>query len=227
MNKSFITNLLSLILTIYGLYSPIYSAEIFMAGLFALSGGITNWIAIHMLFEKIPFLYGSGIIPQRFEEFKLGIKELILAEFFSKESLESFIKENLNEKQNSILDNINHDYIFTKLIEAIKESSLGSFVDLVGGEKSLQPLKEPIRKKIQEIFDDIKKNEEEKIGDHNHDIFNNLEKIIDKRLDELTPNQVKDIIKNIIEKHLGWLVVWGGIFGFIIGTSLGLIGRIG
>tara|TARA_B100000700_G_C15025002_1_gene847704 strand:- start:266 stop:862 length:597 start_codon:yes stop_codon:yes gene_type:complete len=198
-----------------------------MAGLFALSGGITNWIAIHMLFEKIPFLYGSGIIPQRFEEFKLGIKELILAEFFSKESLESFIKENLNEKQNSILDNINHDYIFTKLIEAIKESSLGSFVDLVGGEKSLQPLKEPIRKKIQEIFDDIKKNEEEKIGDHNHDIFNNLEKIIDKRLDELTPNQVKDIIKNIIEKHLGWLVVWGGIFGFIIGTSLGLIGRIG
>ncbi len=227
MNKSFITNLLSLILTIYGLYSPIYSAEIFMAGLFALSGGITNWIAIHMLFEKIPFLYGSGIIPQRFEEFKLGIKELILAEFFSKESLESFIKENLNENQNSILDNINHDYIFTKLIEAIKESSLGSFVDLVGGEKSLQPLKEPIRKKIQEIFDDIKKNEEEKIGDHNHDIFNNLEKIIDKRLDELTPNQVKDIIKNIIEKHLGWLVVWGGIFGFIIGTSLGLIGRIG
>tara|TARA_B100000575_G_C23123316_1_gene650391 strand:- start:700 stop:1296 length:597 start_codon:yes stop_codon:yes gene_type:complete len=198
-----------------------------MAGLFALSGGITNWIAIHMLFEKIPFLYGSGIIPQRFEEFKLGIKELILAEFFSKESLESFIKENLNENQNSILDNINHDYIFTKLIEAIKESSLGSFVDLVGGEKSLQPLKEPIRKKIQEIFDDIKKNEEEKIGDHNHDIFNNLEKIIDKRLDELTPNQVKDIIKNIIEKHLGWLVVWGGIFGFIIGTSLGLIGRIG
>ena len=40
---------------------------------FALSGGITNWIAIHMLFEKIPF-YGSGVIPKRFEEFKTGIK---------------------------------------------------------------------------------------------------------------------------------------------------------
>ena len=194
MNKSFITNILSLILTIYGLYSPIYSAEIFMAGLFALSGGVTNWIAIHMLFEKIPFLYGSGIIPQRFEEFKLGIKKLILAEFFSKENLESFIKENMNENQNSILDNIDHDYIFTKLIEAIKESSLGSFVDLVGGEKSLQPLKKPIKKKIQEIFDDIKKNGEEKLGNHDHGVFDNLERIIDKRLEELTPNQVKDII---------------------------------
>ena len=227
MNKSFITNILSLILTIYGLYSPIYSAEIFMAGLFALSGGVTNWIAIHMLFEKVPFLYGSGIIPQRFEEFKLGIKKLILAEFFSKENLESFIKENMNENQNSILDNIDHDYIFTKLIEAIKESSLGSFVDLVGGEKSLQPLKEPIKKKIQEIFDDIKKNGEEKLGNHDHGVFDNLERIIDKRLEELTPNQVKDIIKNIIKKPLGWLVVWGGVFGFLIGTSLGLIGRIG
>ena len=157
MNKSFITNILSLILTIYGLYSPIYSAEIFMAGLFALSGGVTNWIAIHMLFEKIPFLYGSGIIPQRFEEFKLGIKKLILAEFFSKENLESFIKENMNENQNSILDNIDHDYIFTKLIEAIKESSLGSFVDLVGGEKSLQPLKEPIKKKFKKSLMILKK----------------------------------------------------------------------
>ena len=227
MNKSFITNILALILTIYGLYSPIYSAEIFMAGLFALSDGVTNWIAIHMLFEKIPFLYGSGIIPQRFEEFKLGIKELILAEFFSKKNLESFIKENLNENKNSFLDNIDHDYIFIKLIEAIKESSLGSFVDLVGGEKSLQPLKEPIRKKIQEIFDDFKKTGEEKINTQNYDVFDNLEKIIDKRLEELTPNQVKDIIKNIIEKHLGWLVVWGGVFGFLIGISLGLIGRIG
>ena len=227
MNKSFITNILALILTIYGLYSPIYSAEIFMAGLFALSGGVTNWIAIHMLFEKIPFLYGSGIIPQRFEEFKLGIKELILAEFFSKKNLESFIKENFNENKNSFFDNIDHDYIFIKLIEAIKESSLGSFVDLVGGEKSLQPLKEPIRKKIQEIFDDFKKTGEEKINTQNYDVFDNLEKIIDKRLEELTPNQVKDIIKNIIEKHLGWLVVWGGVFGFLIGISLGLIGRIG
>ena len=104
--------------------------------------------------------------------------------------------------------------------------ALGSFVDLVGGEKSLQPLKEPIKKKIQEIFDDIKKNGEEKLGNHDHGVFDNLERIIDKRLEELTPNQVKDIIKNIIEKHLGWLVVWGGVFGFLIGTSLGLIGNI-
>ena len=83
MNKSLLTNLISATVTIYGLFSPIYSTEIFMAGLFALSGGLTNWLAIHMLFEKVPLLYGSGVIPNRFEEFKNGIKNLIMNEFFS------------------------------------------------------------------------------------------------------------------------------------------------
>jgi uncharacterized membrane protein YheB (UPF0754 family) len=41
--------------------------------------------------------------------------------------------------------------------------------------------------------------------------------IIDKRLDELTPQLVKEIIQAMIRKHLGWLVVWGGVFGGIIG----------
>ena len=52
MNKSLLTNLISASITVYGLFSPVYSTEIFMAGLFALSGGLTNWLAIHMLFEK-------------------------------------------------------------------------------------------------------------------------------------------------------------------------------
>ena len=82
MNKSLLTNLISASITVYGLFSPVYSTEIFMAGLFALSGGLTNWLAIHMLFEKIPLLYGSGVIPNRFQEFKDGLKELIMREFF-------------------------------------------------------------------------------------------------------------------------------------------------
>ena len=74
MNKSLLTNVLALCVTIAGYLSPIHSELIFMVGIFALSGGVTNWLAVHMLFEKIPFLYGSGVIPNRFEDFKVGIK---------------------------------------------------------------------------------------------------------------------------------------------------------
>ena len=56
-----VTNITTLLITIYGTVSPFYSAEIFMAGLFGLSGGLTNWFAVHMLFEKVLPLIGSGV----------------------------------------------------------------------------------------------------------------------------------------------------------------------
>ena len=59
-----------------------YKTYVFNTGLFALSGGVTNWLAVHMLFERVPFLYGSGVIPMRFEEFKTGIRKLIMDQFF-------------------------------------------------------------------------------------------------------------------------------------------------
>ena len=77
-NKSLTTNLVALVIIVIGYTSPVYSEIICMTGLFALSGGVTNWLAIHMLFEKVPFFYGSGVIPSRFKEFKLGIKQLVM-----------------------------------------------------------------------------------------------------------------------------------------------------
>ena len=60
MNKSFLTNLLSVILIGIGFVSPYYSNEIKTMGFFAFSGALTNWIAIHMLFEKVPGFYAIG-----------------------------------------------------------------------------------------------------------------------------------------------------------------------
>ncbi len=64
MNKSIITNFIALITTLLGLY--LGNNILYTVGLFALSGAITNWLAIHMLFEKVPLLYGSGVIPAPF-----------------------------------------------------------------------------------------------------------------------------------------------------------------
>ena len=38
-----------------------------------------------MLFEKVPGLYGSGVVPSRFEEFKEGIRSLIMTQFFTED----------------------------------------------------------------------------------------------------------------------------------------------
>ena len=99
MNKSLITNLVSIFIILIGfLYRDNFSF-IFLVGVFALSGSVTNWLAIHMLFEKIPFLYGSGVILDRFEDIKLGIKNLILQELFSIDQIEKFIFDNKEKPQ--------------------------------------------------------------------------------------------------------------------------------
>jgi uncharacterized membrane protein YheB (UPF0754 family) len=222
MNKSIITNLTALFIIILGIFSPVYSDEITLAGLFSLSGGVTNWLAIHMLFERVPFLYGSGVIIQRFNEFKHGIKELIMNQFFSNESIGANFNEKKFDKE-TILKKINYDEIFNKFVESIEESSMGSMLSMVGGKKALEPLKAPLKNKMRLIFDDLI--EKNLIGDKSHDgIKFEIESLINKRLDELSPVDVKQIIKNIIHKHLGWLVVWGGIFGFLMGLSISMIG---
>ena len=226
MNKSILTNLISATVTVYGLFSPVYSTEIFMAGLFALSGGLTNWLAIYMLFEKVPLLYGSGVIPNRFEEFKSGIKNLIMNEFFSSVFIEKFIKEKTNKTGNEILNKIDYDLIFSKLIEAIEESSLGAMLNMVGGKKSLEPLKGPIKKKIKEVFDEISSTSIDNKEGFTIKLQEDIEIIVDKRLEELTSDHVKIIMKEMIQKHLGWLVVWGGVFGFLIGLLLGILGSL-
>ena len=43
------------------------------AGLFGFAGGITNWLAIKMLFDRVCNLPGSGVIPRRFKEIRQAL----------------------------------------------------------------------------------------------------------------------------------------------------------
>ena len=225
LNKSLTTNLAALAIICASYLSPKYKEIIYLTGLFALSGGITNWLAIHMLFEKIPFFYGSGVIPSRFEEFKKGIKQLVMNEFFTPQNINVFIEQQTGALSTDISNMIDFDRVFDGLVEAIESSSMGSMLAMLGGRKALQPLKKPINLKLQEIISEIKeaKSEETDNKGLTSSIIAQVEQIIDQRLDELTPGQVKNIIQAIIRKHLGWLVVWGGAVGGLIGFGAAIV----
>ena len=66
---------------------------------------------------------------------------------------------------------------------------------------------------------------ESKTGDKNltTSLLSQVEQIVDQRLNELTPVQVKNIIQEMIRKHLGWLVVWGGVVGGLIGFGVAIV----
>jgi len=237
LNKSLITNLIAFLCTLGGYFFslPIVST----IGLFALSGAITNWLAIHMLFEKVPGLYGSGVIPARFEEFKAAIRDLIMEQFFTEENIDRFLSRKMSDDEGHrtpaidlapVIEKIDLSPAFDSLVEVIETSSFGSMLAMVGGKEVLMPLKEPFIEKMKASVTDITQTE------HFNDILrgqleqpkimsgmrDKVSDIIEQRLTELTPQLVKEIVQAMIKKHLGWLVVWGGVFGGLIGLIAAL-----
>lgn len=225
LNKSSVTNLIALIVWIAGYFIPEYGRLVVATGAFALSGAITNWIAIHMLFERVPGLYGSGVIQIRFAEFKSGIKELIVREFFSREHIERFLAMQGSGVADSITERIDFDRVFEHLTDAITESPMGGMLNMMGGRKALLPLKEPIITKLKGIVTELADNQggADQANSLSDSLVAQVEQIVDRRLAELTPGKVKEIIEAMIREHLGWLVVWGGVFGGIIGLVVALL----
>ncbi len=105
-------------------------------------------------------------------------------------------------------------------------SSFGGMLMMMGGPEALVPLKEPFIEKMQTILIETVESDrfqaalEQGLDAHKlgADIIAKVETVIDKRLNELTPQLVKEIVQDIIRQHLGWLVVWGGVFGGLIGA---------
>ena len=226
-NKSFITNFIAFLLVAlsFTLASP-YASFLLLTGLFALSGALTNLLAIHMLFEKVPFLYGSGVIPSRFEAFKEAIKNLMMQEFFTRDQLETFFaSEEKKINLEPIIQETNFLPAFDALSKTVMESSFGGMLGMFGGESALDALREPFSQKMKSAVIKIVNSDAFNVTlqDHlqssslNDDMLNSIESVIDARLDELTPQMVKEIVQRLIKEHLSWLVVWGGVFGGLIG----------
>ncbi len=234
LNKAFITNLVAALIVGLGfLLTGPASSIVLNAGLFALSGGLTNWLAVHMLFEKIPGFYGSGVIPSRFEEFKHGIKQLIMQQFFTQENISQFIAESGkaddSEHDESFVkkmaDKVDFNGAYDSLVDVIMSSSFGGMLSMLGGAEALNPLRDPFIEKMRDYLGRITEDQSfvtEFQQASGAKLLARVESIVDKRIEELTPQLVKEIIQQMIRKHLGWLVVWGGVIGGLIGLLVGV-----
>jgi uncharacterized membrane protein YheB (UPF0754 family) len=234
-NKSLVSNLIAAALVVAGLISPEpYRVYVLNTGLFALSGGITNWLAVHMLFERVPGFYGSGVIPLRFEEFKLGIRALVMDQFVRQADLESFFhgsgdtSDKVAQQLKQAVANLDLEQAFESLLDIIMGSSFGGMLGMLGGRDALSSLRTPFTEKMQEFFEEqfsqseFRDQVESALKSALDDdaIRSNLESLIDQRLSQMTPQKVKEILQTMIRKHLGWLVVWGCVLGGVIGLGV-------
>lgn len=225
MNKSSVSTLLCALVCVVGYVTQL--PWLLNMGLFAFSGAITNWLAVHMLFEKVPFIYGSGVIQLKFSAFKDGIRHLIIEQFFAHKA-EVADSAGAAIDAPKVADSLDMNLAFDKLVEVIEQSQFGSMLGMFGGRAALEPMRDPFAVKMREAIVDTLENPEtqEKLMSSlssSGSFKDKLIAIVDERLDELTPAMVKDIVQTMIREHLGWLVVWGGVFGALIGLLASFI----
>jgi uncharacterized membrane protein YheB (UPF0754 family) len=234
LNKSLLTNLLSLVLCGVGVVLPEpWGAVVLTMGLYAVSGAVTNWLAVYMLFEKVPGFYGSGVIPARFTEFRAGLRDIIMEQFFTADIARQALGGDAGDAGAALLTRllpkIDFDKAFDSLTEVILQSSFGSMLAMFGGAKALQPLREPFVARMQAFLQAVAEDREVRaeIGNSTVDsLLARVEIIVDQRLLQLTPELVKEIMERMIERHLGWLVVWGGVVGALLGLLVAVAPRL-
>ena len=233
MNKTLLTNSISIFLILISfIFDDPYSQLILYTGLFAISGSITNELAIYMIFNKIPYLYGSGIIEKNFEKFKSSIRKMVMTQFFNKDKLDLFFEVELdNIDFKPIVKKANFSKIVDSIYDEVKSSTVGGALCYIGGDSVLKNFKKPLEKKLKKTIYSIVTSDafKDQVNEYieeatlSEDLIEKVEKLVDDRLDDLSPLMIKELIENLIKTHLSWLVVWGGVFGGLFGFISTLI----
>lgn len=231
LDKGWITNYISIgFVGVSYMFEGYAANAIRSAGLFALSGAVTNQLAIHMLFEKVPFLYGSGIILERFESIRIALKTLIMEQFFTPEKIESFVQSQEHSLDLApIIEQTDFTPAYEALLRSVMASPMGGMIGMFGGESVIAKLKEPFLEKIKASTVEISQSESfvNALNTHLHrgsgHLAETIESIVESRLAELTPQMIKEMLHGLMKEHLGWLVVWGGVFGGAIGIVSSLL----
>eukprot|EP00307_Rebecca_sp_RCC1486_P007149 CAMPEP_0119428632 /NCGR_PEP_ID=MMETSP1335-20130426/40799_1 /TAXON_ID=259385 /ORGANISM="Chrysoculter rhomboideus, Strain RCC1486" /LENGTH=228 /DNA_ID=CAMNT_0007454327 /DNA_START=39 /DNA_END=725 /DNA_ORIENTATION=- len=195
---------------------------------FGFAGGITNWLAVHMLFDRVPGLYGSGVIPLRFKEIREVVKDTMLRTFFDKDYLERYLKSKLATLAGELdtsalvskaLASPEVEGVVERQLEALKAKPEGMLLAMQGIEPiSLKPV---VLSFVRGAGDELGPLLLSALDPQSilpiERLRHEIDLLMSAKLEELTPERVKALMEEVIRVHLGWLIVWGNLFGGLIG----------
>ena len=185
----------------------------------ALTGWITNYIAIKMLFHprkkvKVLFMEIQGIFPKRQKNLAEKLGKIVADELFSVEDIKKVLKDEkttaeiigvIDEKLDNFLDN--------KLLENLP--ALALFMN----DELKQTIKGTLEEELIAMLPDVVNRLAENL-DHNVDV----EKTVYEKVVNFSSDKLEEILYSIMKKEFKFIEILGGVLGFMIGLiQIGLL----
>ncbi len=184
--------------------------------------------------------YGSGVIPARFKEIRASLKDTIMASFFDEAYMRSYLAQRgadllqrylpvMERKLQEAADSGALDEPIERNVAAImaKGDAMGSMLMMASmtlggggtpGAAGLVPHLKPLL--VQSGTEALRALAARlDVGDmvDVSSLRGELDSLMETKLEYLTAQRVKALLERIFREHLGWLIVWGAVFGGLIG----------
>lgn len=178
----------------------------------ALTGYITNYIAIKMLFHprkkvKILFLEIQGIFPKRQKNLAEKLGKIVAEELFSIEDVKKSLQNpDSTEDISAIVDTRLNDFLDNRLIEAMP--MLAMFMNDEIKQKIKSTLLEEVQLMLPELIDRF-------ISKIENDV--DIEKTVYEKVVSFSTDKLEDILYSIMSKEFKFIEILGGVLGFMIG----------
>lgn len=178
----------------------------------ALTGWITNFIAIKMLFHprekvKILFLELQGIFPKRQKSLAEKLGKVVADELFSMDDVRSAITnpDNMGEVH-QVIDEKLDDFLENRMMESMP--MLYVFMSDEMRVKIKETLQQELQLMLPELISQFADRIEREVD---------VERTVYEKVVNFSTDKLEDILYSIMRKEFKFIEILGGVLGFIIG----------
>ncbi|MFP4091383.1 MAG: DUF445 domain-containing protein [Cyclobacteriaceae bacterium] len=178
----------------------------------ALTGYITNYIAIKMLFHprkkvKLLFMEIQGIFPKRQKSLAEKLGKIVAEELFSIEDVKKSLQNPQNtEEITEVLDARLDDFLDNRLPEVMP--MLAMFMNDELKTKIKTTLEAELQLMLPEFIERFVAKIEQEVD---------VERTVYEKVVSFSTDKLEDILYSIMSKEFKFIEILGGILGFVIG----------
>ena len=177
----------------------------------ALTGWITNWIAVKMLFHpKEPknffLLKVQGVFPKRQSIMAEKLGHIVASELFSIDDVVEKMKSSENKDVFIFIEKKIDDFINVKLLESMPMLAMFLNDDLKN------KIKSTLLKEITEVIPGV-------IDSYAHKLKSEIDvkSVVYDKVVNFSSDKLEEILYSIMKKEFKFIELLGGLLGFIIG----------